>query len=76
MKQFSFRLNSWQGGWPGLAVLLVAAALLWVGFALALVLALLAGVTLLVSRIRRLWARKPAAREPQVIEGQYTRLEH
>lgn len=75
MKQFVFRLNSWQGGSLGLAALLAAAAVLWVGFALALVLALLAGVAWLSSRVRRLWKRKPAVREPLVIEGQYTRLE-
>lgn len=75
MKKFSLRMDSWQGRWFGLAALLLGAVLLWVGFALALVLAVLAGVALLASRIRRSWARNPAPREPLVIEGQYTRVE-
>ena len=74
MKQLHIRLGAWQGRWLGLAALLFGAVLLWVGFALALVLAVLAGLALLASKLRRLWAPKPAPRGPVIIEGQYTEI--
>lgn len=74
MKKISFRLDSWRGRWFGLAALPLVAALLWVGFALALVLGVLAGAGLMASRIRRSWTRNRAPRGPLVIEGQYTKV--
>ncbi len=73
MNRFNFRLSSWRGNWPVIIVLVAGAVLLWVGFALALILALLAGVALLPSWLRSLWSRKETPRGPTTIEGSYTK---
>ncbi len=49
------------------------AVLLWVGFALALALAMLAGLALLPSWLRSLWPRREVPRGPTTIEGSYTK---
>ncbi len=74
VKQLNIRLDSWQGRWLVVAALLAGVVLLWVGFALALVCAVVAAAALFVSRLRGLLTRRPAFREPAVIEGQYTEI--
>ena len=74
MKQLGIRMSSWSGLWLGIAALLGGAMLLWVGFALALVLAIVAGLALLPSWLRSLWTRKTTPRGPVTIEGHYTRI--
>ncbi|MGP1677713.1 MAG: hypothetical protein ACTS8S_08465 [Giesbergeria sp.] len=69
MKELNIHLRSWSGMWLAFAALLAGAVFLWVGFALAIVLAVLAGVALLPSWMRSLWTRKHARRGPITIEG-------
>ncbi len=73
MNRFSFRLGSWRGNWPAFIALPAGAVLLWVGFALALALAMLAGLALLPSWLRSLWPRREVPRGPTTIEGSYTK---
>ena len=73
MNRYNYRFLSWRSKWPVIVALLAGAVLLWVGFALALALALLAGLALLPSWLRSLWARKEAPRGPLTIEGSYTK---
>lgn len=70
VKQLKLRLNSWQG----IGALLAGAAMLWVGLALAMVLAFLAGIALLRSRVRNFCTRTPARRGPVTIEGHFTEI--
>ncbi len=73
MKKFGIRAQSWSDIWIGIAVLLAGAALLWLGLALAIVLAILTVFTLVFSWARRLWTRKRTPRGPVTIEGHYTK---
>jgi membrane protein implicated in regulation of membrane protease activity len=74
VKQFHFRLNSWPGIWLGIGALLAGAVLLWVGFALAMVLTVFAGLALLPAWMRRWWTGKTAPRGPVTIEGHCTKI--
>lgn len=75
VKQVNIRMGSWSAFWLGVAVLSGAAVLLGIGFAIALVLTLLAGLTLLRSWLRRLWTRGSVPRGPITIEGHCSRTE-
>ena len=70
-----FRINlPWRGGFGLVLAALVAGALfLWLGIAVAIGSALLAGVALLRNWVRSWWA--PPARGPVTLEGECTRSE-
>ena len=73
MHRLNFSSWSWGGRWPTMLALLAGAVLLWAGFALALVLAVLGGIALLPAWLRRLWPHKNEPRGPLTIEGSYTK---
>jgi len=69
------RVPIWHRLAFALAILAAVAAFLWMGLFLAVGSALLLGSSILVHRIRGLWARRRRRVGPITVEGHYRRID-